>query len=437
MYDVLMLLWFLSAASATAEQNLDKIATWISPPCIIEEIHGIRVYEEEMPIFFPIADIADPPKFPETPCGAKLGLNDTFWCRNLQGISKINKGTYEQLSTMNKMFTLKGVNFEAIKSQDKTDFLTHDSPPLFDIEAVQDFHNSWYAALEDRKYSNETLTRNPRSLPLVAAAKIIGNNFPTLFVGLRKILPGLNSMFKHLPPILMPFLNPPNGKSVFSIIRKSSAKITEENVKNYHDYSGKFYSDDFQTRLPTYLAANSDVIHMQSSLINFNTIMVTSQAITLQSCRNGQIPPLVVPPSLLSGRLLEQDAILKANKSSDLQFVISPSEFMLFYSIKNAAECVFDDDGGVVAVKTYLKRRSANYKIYQFKSYAFQFEDSTCELAIPSAYIIMETKSRALYTVSDVDQDTCSPRTNPLCRLPQVFIPYGICTECTTKIQYN
>lgn len=392
-------------------------------------------------MLFTIPDIATSNDFP-TP---KYEHNTPISFRLMdQVISDINVQTFNQLQILQRLFTANGIGTEDIKPKNISHNITTTSANAEDTEKL--WMDGWREALEDRKVGKKRLTRSTSTqtfgyemskmyvnmtplkksyhtkdkrfapgllVPMATVGRtLFSSGLKELFISSGSILPLLKMTVQHMPTFFKPFMDIPKFISEFVANRKRAGKETEslhEKFDSTYDLARNSASagsyEDLRHIVKSMQESNWRLFQ-QSSKLSSMTIMTLGQALTFSSCRDGKIPMLVIPPNLLYKKLklyqkhLDDEYLKNETINRDAEeLVIQPNEYMTMFNLNNVADCRLDDFGCVVAVKVFLKSKSANYKIYNFKSYAFQFNNLTCEVHIPSAIIIQETTSGAQHTI--------------------------------------
>lgn len=158
----------------------------------------------------------------------------------------------------------------------------------------------------------------------------------------------------------------------------------------------------------------------QQSLADLVKLVYVSTAYLInlasyEECRANSIPLAVVPPSLLQHRLSEIQEKLPQN----IRFAIPLEDFQLYYRLP-LSKCVFDSNGGIVSISVPLVEKSSDLHMFEFRPMHFAFDDMTCAIETQSSYVVKDVSNNKIFTVTEIDEERCNPKTTGICHVPFV-----------------
>ena len=408
---------------------------WVSPPAILQEIWETRVFEEIMEITFPIPSAPSVPAIWNPNC--EIHPQPALCQKYFGSIFDLNQATRNQIALMMKIFSPSAiVSSEHNSNQLKADQVQHLIGPNVNRQWLEKWQGALGGGVLPKKARSKRSTGNTTksSLPNIQNLALPLSPFKPLLMmpglknlyleGGKQILKILSQKTWSLPKTFLSFMDAPEKAPELVALEQASKKSLEQTV--VHPTSPefvKFFDDKSALNFsPAYMF---HILQKQSAeLLSASTSGNIYSHVHL-SCLMGKIPIQLVPPQVLEYRMEKLEKTL-AQSNSTYQLVITAKEHLFLYDLK-VAECKVSKAGGFIGVQIHLKTKGSDYKLYSFKSYAFAINDNSCEIGVPSTYVVMDQPSNSVFTVSTLDAQTCSPKTSTLCKLPSVSAFFKIC----------
>lgn len=71
-----------------------------------------------------------------------------------------------------------------------------------------------------------------------------------------------------------------------------------------------------------------------------------------------------------------------------------------------------------MTISVPLVYKNADYRLYEYRNLYYQWEDKTCVIDASSKYVVKDVKKNQVYSINDLDEETCRPETSKKCRVP-------------------
>jgi len=153
------------------------------------------------------------------------------------------------------------------------------------------------------------------------------------------------------------------------------------------------------------------------SQLVFQTLTYMVHLSSLNDCRNGEIPLAFVSPDVLTEKLIELQKSLPATKQ--LTFEVQDTQK---YYVMKSANCMYDDNGGVLQVQVPITNTKAKYKLFEYTSLSFAWEEYTCTTDVENMLIVKDFTTNHIYPITETWQSKCDPKKSIDCQVPKVHM---------------
>lgn len=388
-----------------------------------------------------ISDFPDPPKVSPQKCSKDADDDSCHLFKGLQnGVSDIS----EILLVINRILTTKGLKFSSedfSKSEIPSDWLRSvgdtdikSNRPGDNIIAEAGTH--WFNDTETQLILRSILANPDQPLnkrhrrwvkevlkPLATMAvgaigyETIPDLFDDLFVGDNSILSYLTGyklltkkeyeQFADLPKYVSELQT--ETKKLFRELLASTETV--KTLSQQLEATAETQELRFSTVEEAFLMEQRTIGDIIRSL--YTSIVYNVHFNAYEECRNSLTPTAFIPPSLLQQRLRQ----IERNLPENIMLAIPPSSVQRYYKLP-LTECVYDSNGGMAKLLVPLVEKDSSYKLYTFKALQFSNGQQTCTMDTGASFIIKDTTNNRVFSITDLDKETCTPTRNGICQVP-------------------
>jgi hypothetical protein len=278
----------------------------------------------------------------------------------------------------------------------------------YDLEQLKD------EGLDHHRASRHILSIFAKALPYVAP--MIWDAVKGMFVSDGTILESLAAIRSAIPKEFKGFTDIP-------VIVSEVIALLRRKMGNTDQYEKDFSAIELGVMDAIKRSHNASLMEsvmisqvlMEEAVLSQYTLWFTLHYSTLQDCRENRVPLSIAPPKVLEARIKQVEATLDPG----LELVYGSNDIGMYYT-SHSARCKFDSDGGVLGVRVLIRPSKSNFALFELKTFAFAWNNYTCDIGIPTGLVVQDITSGSVYPVTQLDEEDCQLESSTTCKLPEV-----------------